>query len=236
MSKRCTGRTKFGVQCSRYVTSNTCWEHGALTEVAPIVTGYNELIGETLATFVKDKENVHTKPVQSITQTVIEKLLNWGKDIETEPNLPSLVLLRIPIEPSETELRAYNHLLECYDISDDFVMFGTTYPRICTLVWHRVKDNDVLMARFFEEVSESVGLCLNGNMARLVNVFAGIDDELSPQKIVMDKQQFQQQIGKALSLNPIDCMEKVLGLCKEAQLTETETHIWIHHVTLHFSF
>ena len=39
----------------------------------------------------------------------------------------------------------------------------------------------LLLERFFEEVFESTKLCLNGNMARLMNVFACVDEDIHPQ-------------------------------------------------------
>lgn len=199
------------------------------------LSGYQDLIGETLTTFTRDKENVHTKLIQQSVQTSIQRILEWGKDIPTAPNLPEEVLSKIPIEPSTVQMHAYNHLLECYDVTDSMVMFDTTYPRLCTLVWHRVKDNEHLLSRFFEEVSESSGLCLNGNMARLMNVFAGIDEDFSPQQKHLSKSQFQELISRSLHLDPAECMRKVLELCVEAELSPEATEEWIKQIRVFYN-
>jgi hypothetical protein len=234
MSKRCSGRTKFNSQCTRYVLEDLCWEHAVESPKTEQTRGYDELIGETLNTLTKDKENVHTKPVQRGVQKAIQAILEWGNDIEPFPNLPELVSNKLPAEPSTTQIKAYNHLLDCYDITDTVTLFDTTYPKLCSLVWHRIQGNPDLIERFYEEVSESEGLCLNGNMSRLMNVFAGIDHDFSPQDVSLSKTQFHEQVSKALLLTPIECMNKVIELCKEAELSDIETQEWIYHVTIFF--
>ena len=234
MSKRCSGRTKFNAPCTRYVLEDKCWEHVTEAKQQDALSGYEELIGQTLNSFTRDKENVHTKPIQSGVERVIHRLLEWGKDILTSPDLPEEVLSAMTHEPTTTQISAYNHLRECYDINDDVELFHTTYPRLCTLVWRRASSNEHLVARFFEEVSESVGLCLNGNMARLANVFAGIDQELSVQEVFLSKEQLQHLICQSMKLEPIECMEKVLELCKQAGLTNEETQTWIQHISIFY--
>jgi hypothetical protein len=75
--------------------------------------------------------------------------------------------------------------MNCYQFTDNTKMFGTTYPNLASWVWARIHQahdhRDTLIQRFYEEVSESAGECLNGNMVRLMNVFAALDPELSYQ-------------------------------------------------------
>lgn len=111
---------------------------------------------------------------------------------------------RPPVLLSRQEMEAIDQIQHCYEFSGDIRMFGgITYKELASYVWARVHcaDNtascDTLVQRFLEEVYESRGKCLNGNMTRLMNVFAGVDEAMSVQSVssVVPREQVQQKIA-----------------------------------------
>lgn len=210
ISRKCTG-SKDGKQCTRSVVVDSsmnedsvlCWEHQdlllhKLAEKRPAKTFFVQVkkkTSKTLSDLAKDEENVHTPEINSLLIKSIENLKNWAneKKIKVQYNLTDTIQTYL-LSNQGREWRghpnvqgALNHLRECYNIKDDMALLGVTYPQLSSWVWSRItstEDEDkkrLLLERFFEEVFESTKLCLNGNMARLINVFACIDDEINPQ-------------------------------------------------------
>ena len=208
-SVRCRGENKFFQRCPRYIMTDAdealCWEHVApvarvhepishAREWQPIRVTKDVLpevrqvtaASDRLKELVSDEENVHTPEVQVGMNLVIRKLEEWAKkhNIQKSKDLAVDVLNATP-NPTPVQSRAIEHLMNCYQFTDTTKMFGTTYPYLASWVWSRIHQHhehkDTLIQRFYEEVSESAGECLNGNMVRLMNVFAALDPDLSYQ-------------------------------------------------------
>ena len=260
-SRRCLGETKFFRQCPRYVISNDhltfCYEHAAQeherpqevdamssenveNEWAPLGAFLtNKPINESrLRELASDNQNVHTSEVQTGVAASICRLRNWAKsnNIKTYRDIISEIFQVLGDKENQTIIEALQHLAHCYLFSDDTQMFNTTYPELVSWVWARVsrdhEHKEILMERFFQEVSESAGQCLNGNMARLMNVFAGIDSEMSPQQKRMTGEQLQSQIARAVTLiDSLDtCLIYVSNLLNETDLTNSEKEEWLSSV------
>lgn len=150
---------------------------------------------ERLQELSLDEENVHTPEVNSLLQKSIENLRRWAHShkIKIEKNMSETIETYLLSNEGRVwrghskVWGALQHLRECYFLEDDMVLLNTTYPQVCSWVWNRIiqtQDYDkkmLLLERFFEEVFESTKLCLNGNMARLMNVFACVDEDIHPQ-------------------------------------------------------
>jgi hypothetical protein len=91
------------------------------------------------------------------------------------------------------------------------------------------ENRDLLRERFFEEVADSSGQCLNGNMARLLNVFAAIDLEMSPQEVCLSREQLQSLVAKAVDSSKTvdDALELVYELLERASVNFDERRGWI---------
>jgi len=138
---------------------------------------------DRLQELAKDDQNVHTPEVQMGVHAAIRRLEKWANNMKAYKDLASLV--HCETDPLNLiHIGAIEHLQHCYLWNDDTKMFGTTYPKLATWVWERIQKStefkDELIQRFLEEVYESKGQCLNGNMARLMNVFVALDPEMSP--------------------------------------------------------
>lgn len=187
-------------------TDALCWEHQDLMlhklaeakklarppKVFQIEINKKE---ERLKELSKDEENVHTPEINDILQISIENLKNWAKkkNIRVEKNLSDTIETFLLSNEgrcwrgNEKVNGALFHLRECYQFNDPLKLLDVTYPEVSSWVWNRIiltEDYDkrqFLLERFFEEIFEGTKLCLNGNMARLMNVFACVDDEINPQ-------------------------------------------------------
>jgi hypothetical protein len=74
---------------------------------------------------------------------------------------------------------------------------------------------------------DSVGMCCDGHITRLINVFAGFDDAFAPEKSVAEK---VQEMFAALSAKECGLLEKVAegvqGL-RKLKVPEDEWEPWI---------
>lgn len=179
----------------------------------------------------EDDQNVHTAEVQLGVSGAIKRLRQWAGQMRIQKNLPDIIAASIRGEPSTIEMEALSHLHHCYQWNDDTLMFGTTYPQLATWVWARInrgsENDELLRYRFFEEVQESKGQCLNGNMARLMNIFSAIDLEMSPQSTVLSKDELQRQISIAVRDLGKDSFVRIKQLLQEAHVPKEEHDIWL---------
>jgi hypothetical protein len=208
ITKLCEGKTK-GKPCIRTIKIRKgeielCWEHKDIintyfkekTKRPPKIFTVEVIKKEErLKELSKDEENVHTPEVNDILQKSIENIKAWAEnyEIKTEESLYDTIQTFLLSNDgrswrgNDTVNGALMHLRECYQFDDPMEILGVTYPQLSSWVWARIiKTTDenkkqFLLQRFFEEIFEGTKLCLNGNMARLMNVFACIDDEINPQ-------------------------------------------------------
>jgi hypothetical protein len=198
-----------------------------------------------LADFADDEQNVHTPEIQFGVNESIKKLKRWAMEngVKLQMDLLSTIQKSLLVEPSEIECQALEHIAHCYQWNDETSMFACTYPQLASWVWARVdrehENRELLRMRFFEEVSESAGQCLNGNMARLINIFAAIDPEMSPQDCGGDrnedyisKEQLQYLISSKLKdyTHYEPAKKAVEALLKQARVPLKEWDDWLESV------
>jgi hypothetical protein len=193
---------------------------------------------DRLRILANDDQNVHTSEVQTSVNESIKRLQIWGmrENIKIQRDLV-FHIQGIIHEKRPCEDDALKHLAHCYLWNDDTKMFGITYPQLASWVWARVnrehENRDLLLDRFFEEVSESSGHCLNGNMARLINVFSAIDLEICPEieSNKLSREQLQTLVAKAVREKPQDkVMEEINLLLNQAEIEGEERDAWINSV------
>ena len=199
---------------------------------------------DRLQTLASDEQNVHTPEVQGGVSAAIRALHRWAaaNKIRTEHDLVQKITgwcSSTTCGPSSARQAALDHLRSCYSFSDDTLMFGVTYPMLASWVWARViratEHRDLLLQRFFEEVRDSAGQCLNGNMSRLMNVFAALDKDLSPQESadVLSREALPHLISRVVddaSLDLSHIMNEVQALLQRANVPSEEWGIWIDAV------
>jgi hypothetical protein len=141
-----------------------------------------------------DRQNVHTGPVNRQTEASLTRLL------ET------------PIPPSQTTLaelwklvkskRVQKDVQKWYDVESCRQDRDWLYRKALNGLWARIKTSEhkvELEKRLVEEMTESVGMCCDGHIARLCNVLVGFDDLFVPQ--VSTGEALQQKISAIASLD-----------------------------------
>ena len=114
-------------------------------------------------------------------------------------------------EFTKVEKECLDHLKKVYSIEDTESVLEITFPVLASLVWFRItltedaERRNVLVQRFVEEMADGSGLCLQGNLTRLMNVFSGLDAEVSLQDVdyfdtgPISSSYMQQQVAAAVS-------------------------------------
>lgn len=156
-------------------------------------------LGKTVHDFLlkqkqdQDKDTntkVIEKPKKELTETIVNEF--WRGSMKTVSSLKQQttnISSGKEYLPSKIEKDCIDHLNRVYSIDDKESVLGITFPVLSSWVWNRVlmtKDGlrrEELVKRFVEEMAESKGLCLQGNLTRLMNVFSGMDAEVSLQEV-----------------------------------------------------
>lgn len=253
---KCPGKDKFGKECTVYLRPNEtfCWKHMENENNNNNNNNDNhnknnkkqklnlKIDNKRLETLANDDENVHTPEIQIPLIRKLKELQSYAKGMKINAELYLPDMIASMIEPEEinvtTEL-ALEHLRHCFQQIDSTKIFDLTYQEVCTYVWFRInymfQENEeklkLLRERFFQEVSESIGQCLNGNIARLMNVFSGVDDEMSIQFATITKDQFVNLLLENIDLlTPEMAMQRCYQLLQKAQIPEDEWGYWIDAV------
>jgi hypothetical protein len=191
---------------------------------------YDNRLNE-LQRLANDSQNVHTgminnqiKEAGALLDKVVVPL--GQKTIDEIYDAWSQTMSWATIESTYMDMLAYGKRSHIY-VADDYL-----YRKMLRQLWALIKTykGDVyktLVARLYEECSESVGMCAHGHISRLANVMVGIHDAfLSPQST---KEQFQEAMA-ILSMKNIPTDEKVKaahGLMDEMGMPQEDRVAWL---------
>jgi hypothetical protein len=181
---------------------------------------FDAVATNTLADIAADSQGVHRRAVSHQTNAITEFLLktNVPDDQTTLDELRNIwgrkgrkVLI---------DMTSWYEKETCRNEGDHF------YQRLLDCVWARIKTSehrDELTQRLLEEATESIGLCCEGHIVRLCNVFAGFYDECIMKPPLGD-------IVAEIARREISVEEKVLEAWKqmdELGIPEAERTAWI---------
>uniref|UniRef100_A0A6C0JI28 Uncharacterized protein n=1 Tax=viral metagenome TaxID=1070528 RepID=A0A6C0JI28_9ZZZZ len=172
----------------------------------------------SLAAFVADTQNVHTGVVSNQTHEGMKKLLaipvksgQVGRSITfaTQVLDLSVQLKWVTAQVSTRILADFNHWYgtRTCRATDDWLykrIFDGLYTTICQNPKKEVRLE--LYKRLFEEMKDSLGMCCDGHITRLVNVLVGFDDAFAPELTTAEK---VQNLFAALSAKESSLLEKV---------------------------
>jgi hypothetical protein len=146
-------------------------------------------------TIYEDRQNVHTRGVQSSVEKNIRWIMSYDGKLG-EPSAFHIVCNRINEAYSagvpwfkrmfKMPGKKPGEILRRYHDSE-YIMHGTTIPRLAEKLWQRIEETldeerqAELEKRLFEEITDGDGVCSNGFMSRLANVFVGFDDACAMQ-------------------------------------------------------
>ncbi len=139
---------------------------------------------QPLARLALDTQNVHTGAVAKQTSEGEAKLLA----VETDGKGVGLKILRVFAARGGTlhqVMNVMNDVDHWYRQVSCRAQGDRLYSRVLEGLWTAIQQQPEavrpeLQKRLWEEMSESVGMCCDGHISRLVNVMVGFDDAFKP--------------------------------------------------------
>lgn len=181
---------------------------------------FNQAAGNTLQDIAADSQGVHRRAVSRQTNVITDYLLKT--EVPKEQN--TLNEIRDVLGRSGrkvlVDMKLWYEKATCRNEGDRF------YQRLLDCVWARIIASEhrlELTKRLQEEASESIGMCCEGHIVRLCNVFAGFLDECVMELPLQD-------VIAEISKKDISMEEKVLEAWKlmdERNVPEAERTAWI---------
>lgn len=204
-------------------------EHGMV--VFPqrwVVPNLGPPLGE-LAAFATDVQNVHTKATNSTTDKGLKLLL--ANPVTDPIDIYMMIALSIPEGTSQQRWNVVAaDVMKWYDTRTCRVVGDFLYRRTLDALWVRIeasKNREELVKRLWEEWTESLGMCCDGHITRLINVLVGFDPEFLPPVSVGE---LLQQRMAALAELDIETEEKVTrakAIFDELGTPEDQRGAWI---------
>jgi len=191
----------------------------------------------------RNKELKKEQATLDYTQSIVNDF--WTGSLKTISNIKKRSASAVDtVAFSEEEKNCLLHLQTVYSVNDNESVLGITFPVLSSWVWNRIvltEDKEKqceLVKRFVEEMSESKGLCLQGNLTRLINVFSGLDEEVSMQTVEDDTgyismSYMQQQVSASVSqyskkqITKEDLFARVNSLMKRARASKEVVDDWM---------
>ena len=165
-----------------------------------------------LAAFAMDRQNVHTRETSETTNKGLRLLL--AVPVADPANIYTVIVdtfTRTSIaNMSRADMNVLHDVVKWYGTSLCHVPDDFLYKRILDALWVRIQASEhktELKKRLWEEWTESVGMCCDGHITRLVNVLVGFDPEFLPP--VSAGELLQQRMATLAGLE-IETEEKVL--------------------------
>ncbi len=157
-----------------------------------------------LARMAKDAQNIHTLAVSRQTNTMMDHLAPVvvpAAQKTMKEILTAWETYSVDTHVVEQDMRVWaskSYVVE----KDDFL-----YRKTLRSVWAKIQtypasSREELIRRLWEECSEAVGMCAQGHIGRLLNVFVGFDDT------IRDDECFQDKMASIARMN-IDSTKKI---------------------------
>ena len=175
----------------------------------------------TIGKIANDKQNIHTTIINKQTKDILSLLqavvIPSGQKTMSE-------ILSVWPAPYEIEFDMRIWANKPSIVNENDYLYRNTLRS----VWAKIKLYDAetrkeLIRRLGEECAESVGMCAQGHISRLVNVFVGFDDQF------LEKELFQDKMAKISNMT-LDKNTKVTMASKimdEENIDKKERQSWL---------
>jgi hypothetical protein len=185
-----------------------------------------------LQRLAQDQQNVHTAHVTKQTSAGEEKLLS----VKTDGRPVGLRVLRSFAARSGSltgVLRVANDVEYWYNQPACRRVGDRLYARVLEGLWTLIEQQPdeqraELKVRLWEEASESVGMCCEGHISRLVNVMVGFDEAFQPRMSVGESIQAKmaELAGKA-DLSAAEKVAQARAFLTELAVSAEEQAPWL---------
>jgi hypothetical protein len=189
--------------------------------------------GIDLAAFGRDAQSVHRSSVQEATSKAIEILISRPVPAEME----ALVEITLAFD-DRTAVRFKNNSKEraLIELTNDYYnteAFNRVYGDILDRVWAYIRihtERSELIRRLAQEVTEGIGMCVNGKMTHLVNVLYAYDDQITAvmQNEKPSREVFQAKFATLLNLPSAERAAAATAIFNEYQIPEEERGEWLN--------
>ena len=182
-----------------------------------------------LGRIAADRQNVHTAAVVKQTNAGEAKLLaTKGDGLTVGLRIGRVFAARPGKLPAL--LRVLNDVDHWYHQQNCRQPGDRLYARVLEGLYHTIVRQPEpvqkeLFNRLWEEASESVGMCCEGHLSRLVNVMAGFDDAFKPP--VSLGEALQSKMAAIAASGAADAVEQAKAYMAELGLTAAEQAPWL---------
>lgn len=184
-----------------------------------------------LADIANSDQNVHLLTVHKKTTDGIALLSNYTVP-EDQKTLKEIEKAWVKIYPGDDLKHILDDMREWGARKQVMHKTENKYKIVLRGLWAKLKTYDgeiytELVKRLFEECSESVGLCADGHVGRLVNVLAGFDDDFKSSMGPMEY--FQHNMSRiAENTSPLSFkVEQATRLMDEIQMPQDQRAAWL---------
>jgi hypothetical protein len=192
------------------------------------------VIGD-LQRLASDRQNVHTKEVSDMTTKLTDLLLQQTvpSDQKTLQMLTAKFSKHCKIQRMTELLEVLNDMNLWYEKPTCLRDGDTLYKRLLDAVVTKIEGSDhrsSLYKRAYEEARESVGLCCQGHLSRLVNIFSGFDSEFSSP--ISNKELLQERMARIAASNSSaeDKIREAQDILVELKIPAEEWTPWIEAI------
>jgi hypothetical protein len=182
-----------------------------------------------LGRIAADRQNVHTAAVVKQTNAGEAKLLaTKGDGLTVGLRIGRVFAARPGKLPAL--LRVLNDIDHWYHQQNCRQPGDRLYARVLEGLYHTIVRQPEpvqkeLFNRLWEEASESVGMCCEGHLSRLVNVMAGFDDAFKPP--VSLGEALQSKMAAIAASGAADAVDQAKAYMAELGLTAAEQAPWL---------
>ena len=187
---------------------------------------------DLLKNIAQDNQNVHRSEVTDVTDKLIKLLLNQRvPDGQRTLQTLTIKFSKIcKIERMSDLLTTLSDINMWYEKNTCKSLNDSLYRHLLDAVVYKIESSPhkiSLYKRAYEETTESVGLCCQGHLGRLINIFSGFDLEfIMPQS---NKEMLQERMSRISSTEL--SIELKIANAKEAlaelDIPKEEWNVWI---------
>lgn len=211
------------------------YNHIRFMQILPYQQPADAPVVGDLQRLASDRQNVHTKEVSQLTTKLTDLLLQ-----QTVPSdQKTLQMLTIKF----SKLCKIERMSELLDVLSDMNLWyekptcmregDTLYKRLLDAVVTKIEGSlhrTSLYKRAYEEAKESVGLCCQGHLSRLINIFSGFDSEFSSP--VSNREILQEKMARIAASNSSaeDKIREAQDILVELKIPAEEWTPWIEAI------
>ena len=184
-----------------------------------------------LARLALDHQNVHTGAVASQTRKGEESLLAVKTNGQ---NTMSNVLLAFAqrSESARDVLAIVSDMEKWYSTPDVRAPGDRLYARVLDGLWTTMMRKSVnvtqeLVMRLWQEAGESVGMCAEGHISRLVNVMVGYDDAFEPPTSKAELIQYKMASIAGMNVSTEEKIKQAREFLDRAGMTKEAQAAWL---------